>query len=392
MALTIVPSMTEAVIPRDQYETLRDCRYLNQASLGLIPRATLDAIVALLTDVGQHGNVRLTDEAEAGLLDSLRVAGAHLLGAPTHSVAVVSGASEGLGQLGAMLADPAASAVLVASDFPSVTYPWLNAQARLGMDITWTQDTPDTPLTAALIEAIDERTTVVCLSAVQFATGSLVDVSAVVARAREVGARVIVDVTQLAGAGPVSMRDWGADALVTSGYKWLSTHGGVALLAVNDQLLAENPRIVGWMGTDSPFDFRPESLELATDARRFELSTIAYSSAAGLRSSIDMLTDVGLPVLAGHASALAEELESSLATLGWMPFRPSVRPCASNHIVSMRHPAHDVTAIQARLAEHHGIVVGSRLGGLRVSLHGYNDSSDIAALTGALEEAASSGR
>src|SRR4029077_11194592 len=58
-----------------------------------------------------------------------------------------------------------------------------------------------------------ERTTVVCVSPVQFATGSQVDVAALVARARDVGARVVVDVTQMAGAAPVTMTHWGVDAL-----------------------------------------------------------------------------------------------------------------------------------------------------------------------------------
>ena len=111
------------------------------------------------------------------------------------------------------------------------------ARERLGMAIKWVEDAPGRDLTAALVDVIQDGTTVVCFSAVQYATGSLVDVGEVVRRAHAVGARVIVDVTQMAGAMAVSLRAWSADALVCSGYKWLSTHGGVALLAVDDALL-----------------------------------------------------------------------------------------------------------------------------------------------------------
>ena len=110
----------------------------------------------------------------------------------------------------------------MASDFPSVTCPWLAARDGLGMRIRWVRDTPARDLTLSLGDAISERTTVVCVSAVQFATGSQVDVAALSARARDAGARVVVDVTQLAGAAPVIMTQWGVDALVCSGYKWLS--------------------------------------------------------------------------------------------------------------------------------------------------------------------------
>ena len=215
----------------------------------------------------------------------------------------------------------------------------------------------------------------------------MVDVGEVVRCAHAVGARVIVDVTQMAGAMPVSHRSWAADALVCSGYKWLSTHGGVALLAVGDELLESVPPIVGWKGARHPFQFDPTTLALAPDARRFELSTIAYSSAVGLSSSIDLLTGAGLPAIAAHAEALARELVAAAVPLGWTPYRDLDAPGASHHIVSLRHPTFAAPPVQARLAEEHGIVVSSRGDGIRVSLHAYNDSSDIDALAGAFEHA-----
>ncbi len=378
--------MTSALIPRQQYAALERCVYLNQASLGLVPRRSTKAMVDFLVDVAQYGNVRLSDAAEERILDDLREAAAGLFEAPLRSVAVVGGASEALGQL-ALLASGGGEVVLVASDFPSVTYPWLVARERFGTVVKWVEDNPRWDLTAAVVDGIHSGTTAACFSAVQFATGSLVDVGEVVRRAHEVGARVIVDVTQMAGAMAVSQRSWSADALVCSGYKWLSTHGGVALLVVADDLLQGLPPIVGWKGTEHPFQFDPTTLALATDARRFELSTIAYSSAAGLSSSIELLTGVGFPALTRHAEALARELVVATVPHGWTPFRDLDAPGASHHIVSLRHPTLAAPAIQARLAEEHQIVVSSRGGGIRVSLHAYNDSSDIDALADAMGKA-----
>ena len=275
-------ALTSAVIPREEYAALERWVYLNQASLGLVPRRSTEAMVDFLVEVAQYGNVRLSDAAEERILDDLREAAAGLFDAPLRSVAVVGGASEALGQLAILTAKAGGEVVLVASDFPSVTYPWLVARERFGTVVRWVEDDPGQDLTAALVDGIRSGTTAVCFSAVQFATGSLVDVGEVARRAHAVGARVIVDVTQMAGAMPVSLRSWSADALVCSGYKWLSTHGGVALLAVADELLECVPPIVGWKGTQHPFQFDPTTLALASDARRFELSTIAYSSAAGL--------------------------------------------------------------------------------------------------------------
>jgi cysteine desulfurase/selenocysteine lyase len=375
--------LTSAVIPREEYAALEHCVYLNQASLGLVPRRSTEAMVEFLVGVAQYGNVRLSDAAEERILDGLREAAAGLFDAPLRSIAVVGGASEALGQLAILTAKAGGEVVLVASDFPSVTYPWLVARERVGMVVRWVEDAPGEDLTAALVDGIQSGTTAVCFSAVQFATGTLVDVGEVVRRAHAVGARVIVDVTQMAGAMPVSMRSWSADVLVCSGYKWLSTHGGVALLVVADELLQYVPPLVGWKGTQHPFQFDPTTLALASGARRFELSTIAYSSATGLKSSIG----VGFPALAEHAEALARELVAATAPHGWMPYRDLDARGASHHIVSLHHPTLAAPAIQARLAEERQIVVSSRGDGIRVSLHAYNDSSDIGALADALAEA-----
>ena len=149
------------------------------------------------------------------------------------------------------------------------------------------RDTPARDLTLSLGEAISERTTVVCVSAVQFATGSQVDVAALVARAREAGARVVVDVTQMAGAAPVTMTHWGADALVCSGYKWLSAPPGVALLAVTESLAAATPVIVGWKGSATPFDFTQQELSLA-----IRVSLHAYNSSDDIHALTHALASV----------------------------------------------------------------------------------------------------
>jgi len=155
------------LIDRGEYSALSGCTYLNQASLGLIPRTSLEASTRFLTEVAQYGNVHLSDQAEAEVLSTLRTAAAGLLGAPVTSVAVVGGASEGLGQLAGLLAAPEGEVILVPSDFPSVTYPWLAARRRCGMRIRWVPDDAATDLTLSLAEAISDRTTVVCVTPVR---------------------------------------------------------------------------------------------------------------------------------------------------------------------------------------------------------------------------------
>ncbi len=374
-----------AVLPREHYATLEHATYLNQASLGLIPRPSINHMTTFLSDVAQHGNAYLSDEQETAVLEDLRASGARILGAPIEAVAIVGGASEGLNQAASLLASPDGEVILVSTDFPCVTSPWLNAEQRLGMNIRWVDDLADGDLTASIIDAISPTTTVVCVSSVHYATGTKLDVAAVTGRAHEVGATVVVDVTQMAGALPVSMNDWQADVLVCSGYKWLSGHGGAALLAMSEPLIGRMPQIVGWMGTVAPFDFNATRLRPAGDARRFQLSTMAYSSAVGLTASLDLLERTGIDVIERHAAHLSDELLAEVAPFGWLPFH---RPSSANtarHITSLRHPDHDAGHVQRFLADIHNVHVSSRGARLRVSLHGYNDRSDVEALATGLK-------
>jgi selenocysteine lyase/cysteine desulfurase len=376
----LVPSL----IPRDDYAALGRCTYLNQAALGLIPVVAVEAMQEFVEQTAQFGNLYLTDEQEAATLDGVRAAGADLLGAPVDAIAVVGGASEGLGQVASLLEPEDGTVVLVSSDFPSVTYPWLVMAERLPVTLRFVDDRPDRDLTDDLEAAVDPGTVVVSFSAVQYATGTVVDTERVARRAHEVGARVVVDATQLAGAAPVRMHDWRADAVVTSGYKWLSAHGGVALLALTPDLAERRPHLVGWKGAEHPFAFDARSINLAGGARRFELSTMSYASAVGLHASIGLLSSVGLDRIEHHARQLAQRLVAGVAELGWRPFRPLDDPAAASHIVSLRHADHEPAAVARRLADEHGVICGGRAGGLRISLHAYNDDVDIDRLTDVL--------
>jgi selenocysteine lyase/cysteine desulfurase len=374
------------LVSRRDYAALAESVYLNQAALGLIPTDSVEVMVRHLTETAQFGNVHLTDDQELHILDDLRQAGATLLGAAPECVAVLGGASEGLAIAASLMRG--GEVVLVPTDFPSVTYPWLVASAPDTPErvVTWVEDRADRDLTDALIEAIHPDVAAVCVSAVMYATGSQIDCARLASRAHEAGARLILDATQLAGAGAIDMTGWRSDVVVTSGYKWLSSHGGVALLAVTHDLLDALPPHPGWMGSEQPFAFDGRRLRPARGARRFEQSTLAYASALGLTRSINRFNALGYDAIEAHARRLADELIETVQPLSWRPFRPLDDPSASSHVVALRHPTLDTATVRSKLHDQHRIITSARLDAIRVSLHAYNDSSDIDALAGALTQ------
>ena len=377
--------MISSLFDRQDYATLDQNYYLNQASLGLIGRPAVHEMHKFIDDYAQHGNCYMSDKDEVAYLGSLRSVGAKLFSCPLSQVAIVAGASEILAQLPLMIQPKAGSTIVaMASDFPAITRPWLRHQSLHNCRIRFVKDSQSENPTDALIEVIDENTSIVAVSSVQFATGTAIDMHRISKAAAEVGARLIVDVTQDLGARSVDVGTWNADAVVCSGYKWLGGHGGVALAAMSPKLLKKVPPMTGWMGAPVPFDFDAKSLLMANDARRYTQSTMSYASIACLTTAIEQLLDIGKPNIETHANRLANLLIKEAAEHGWLPYRSLGDSAACSHIISLSHPKRPLKKIMSALASRK-IICSSRGGRIRVSIAPYNDENDIDMLIQALK-------
>jgi cysteine desulfurase/selenocysteine lyase len=369
--------MIPSSLNRLDYPSLRQSVYLNQASLGLIGQPAVTAMHTFIDDVARHGNLYMSDNDEVGYCETLRERAARLLNCDLAKVAIVAGASEILGQLPFLLQPRLNSTILaVSSDFPAITRPWLRLAAQKNHRVRFVDDQPTCNLTDTLIEAIDGNTAVVAVSSVQYATGTVVDISRLRRSTAQVGARLIVDATQTAGAMRVDAAAWDADAVVASGYKWLGGHGGVALAIISPLLLEQIPPLPGWMGASDPFEFDATSVSLANDARRYTQSTMSYASMAGLTVAVEQLLLLGQARIEAHARTLAAMLVSDASKYGWQPFRSLGDPAASPHIISLGHPRESVQAVVKSLRGLN-IVCGIRGGRIRISLAPYNDASDV---------------
>jgi selenocysteine lyase/cysteine desulfurase len=273
--------------------------------------------------------------------------------------------------------------IAVATDFPAITRPWLRLAERGQCLVEFVEDRPESDLTADIVARIDERTSVVAVGWVQYATGTVIDAPRLRAATDEADVRLILDVTQGAGAMRCDAGTWRADLVVSSGYKWLGGHGGVAIGALAPDVIVQTPPLPGWMGAPSPFAFDATRLPLAEGARRFTQSTMSYLSVVGLTTAMDQLLAVGLDRVEEHATRLRDLLVDAVEDRGWQPFRHRGDPAAAAHIVSLRRRGEASAGILERL-RHAGIMCSVRGDRLRVSLAPYNDEDDIGALAAAL--------
>ncbi len=378
--------MISSLSSRSQYSSLTDSIYLNQASLGLIGQPAVSAMHTYLDDFGRHGNLYMSDADEVAFFSPLRENAATLLNCLPERLAVISSAGEMLSQLPYLFRPPAGGKIIaVSSDFPAITRPWIAYAESHDNELLFVNEQMDKDLTAALIEKTDERTSVVAVSYVQFSTGTRADIHRLREATRKLGAFLVVDVTQAAGAVPIDAQSWEADVVVCSGYKWLGGHGGVGLAVMSPEFLKQTPPAPGWMGAPDPFDMQATRLPLADDARRYTQSTMSYISMRGLTVAIGELLALGSKKIEAHAKSLARLLVDELDGSSWAPYRSIDDKAASAHIITLWHPGGGVENTVKTLRDAN-IICGSRNDRIRISLAHFNDENDIRSLVRVLRQ------
>jgi kynureninase len=187
-------------------------------------------------------------------------------------------------------------------EFPSVRYLY-QAQRRRGADV---EVVPDAD---AVLEAIDERTLLVPLSHVLFKTGEIQDVEAIVGRAHEAGALVVLDAYQSVGSVPLDVTGLGVDFAVGGSVKWLCGGPGAGWLYVRPELIERlEPTFTGWQAHARPFAFEPEQ-EYASGAARFLTGTPNVPALYAASAGYDIVEEVGVERIRERSSRQTALLE-----------------------------------------------------------------------------------
>ncbi len=304
--MTITPAlMPQLARYREDYPILSDSVYMNSNSMGAMPRAAAEALQEY-TELWQRQGVeswgpwfQLIDETADSVA---RFFG----GVPGHT---------SLNQNVAFFQAAVASTidwsgsrtkvVMTELQFPNVIYVWERYQA-LGarLHLVPSDDGVDVP-TERILDAIDEQTAIVPISHAIYVSGALLDVDAICARAREVGAQVMVDVYQTAGVVPFDVQRWGADFVVGGSHKWLCGGPGTAFLYTRpDRIASLQPRTTGWMAHAQPFAFEPAPIRYADRAWRFMGGTPSIPAYYVARAAYRNLHEVGVEQIRAHNLAL----------------------------------------------------------------------------------------
>ncbi len=359
---------------RQQFPSLNNLIYLNTATFGQLPMRSSEAACQHFARRDQTASMDFL--AWFDDLEPLRAALARLLHAQTGDIAFIPNASTALAlAISSIDWQPDDEMLTLRNEFPNQLYAHAAVGAR-SVECDW----------GDFAANITERTRLVLLSTVNWATGLRPDLSTIVPALRSRGIVVYLDGTQSIGALALDTASVQPDFVAVDAYKWMISANGAGFLYVHPEMRKRlPPQVIGWR---SDYDWRSvNSLHqgaprFGETAEKYEPGMLPFPSLYSLKASVEWMEEIGLAVIEERVLQLAELLRGGLTRLG-AEFFPEQPHCLPSQIMAARLPGRDSVAIAKSLAEQ-GIVISSRYGYLRISAHFYNTERDVEALLQAL--------
>jgi cysteine desulfurase / selenocysteine lyase len=363
--------------------------YFDHAAVAPLPQPTAAAICDFADQAARLGDTLWPQWAEEN--ERLRAEFADLLHCEAAEIALIPNTSYGINLVAEGIRWEAGDNIVIpAGEFPSNVFPWQNqqrhgVQLRVVPGIAGDSGTVDT---AALLAAIDSRTRIVAASWVGYASGYRLDLQSLVAGVHQAGALFFLDAIQGLGVFPLDLRSIPIDFLAADGHKWLLGPEGAGVAMIRQQhldLLQCVP--VGWNSVRAAHQFGHAELDLKPAASRFEIGSQNMLGMRALRQSLAIFAAVtavhGPSAIADRVLGLTARLNDALRRVG---ASTSVAESEQNRsgIVTFALPGVSAARIR-QLAAERQVAVSCRGIGVRVSIHAYNNESDIQRLIDAIE-------
>lgn len=363
---------------RDQFH-LPGKHYFLSHSIGAQPK-TYDAVLAetYLEPWRTAGEKAWDPWFEA--LDAFRDGLAPLIGAQANDICPQTNVSSGLAKILFGLPDRPTrrKIVLTEDDFPTVGFT-LGQARRLGYELVFLPGGERLADPDAWAPAFQDDVQLVLATQVFSNTAVLAPCAEIARRAKEAGVFSVFDIAQAAGAVPVKLDEWGADFALGTSQKYLCSGTGAAFLwASRDAAAQSQPMDVGWFSHENPFEFDIRHFKYAEGAARFSGGVPSFGPFAGATAAQAIFNDIGVDAIYAYNQRLISTLTDALPEDAFLSTRTQgARGSAA--ILKVRD--YDAAAADLREA---GVIHDTRKGGVRVSIHLYNDENDVAALVDAL--------
>ena len=369
---------------RSEFPVTETYIYMNHAGVAPLSRRVQDAMAGFIEDATLYGAVHADDWAETAA--ACRVTAARLINADTTEIAFMKNTTQGI-LIAANGIDwrDGDNVVTTAVEFPANVYPWWGLKERYGVNTRMVTERDGRIYVEDIAAAIDERTRVLTISHVEFASGFRNDIEALGELCRERDIWFVVDAIQSLGVVEVDVKSCNIDILAADGHKWLLAPEGAAIFYCanerREQLINTN---VGWASVVNPRDFLNYDLTQKPDATRFEEGSYNSVGLYGLKAAIDLLHDIGIPAIKARVLELTARLIAGLAEKGYCVITPKANADRAGIVIfeSERHPPAEI--YETLYTEN--IITAERGNGVRASPHFYNTTSEIECLLEVLPE------
>lgn len=379
------------VCRRGDFSVPTGTHYLNCAFMGPLPRVAEAAGVAAAREKSTPWTIGPQDFFETS--DTVRAHFARIVGGRPSDVAIHPSVSYAVATAARNLPVERGSRIVVlAEQFPGNVYAWhrlaLERDAELVTVARPDSATPGAAWNAAILEAVSPGTAVVALPHIHWTDGTVFDLITIGARARGVGAALVVDGTQSIGAMPFSVDQVQPDMLVAAGYKWLLGPYSTALTWLGERFAEGEPLEEGWIARQGSEDF--QGLVDYTDSYgpgrvRYDVGERSnFALLPVLEAALAYVANLGADRVRSYCEDITTPLIEGARELG---FGVEEEAWRARHLFGLRMPAGlDLHGLRDQLSERR-VFVSLRGSALRVSPNVYNDEVDVAALIAALEEA-----
>jgi cysteine desulfurase/selenocysteine lyase len=357
--------------------------YLNHAAVSPPPTTTVQAVQAQLRDVAENGS--LNYRHWVATKERARKLAADMIGARPEQIAFMRNTSDCLSTIANGLRwRTGDNLVTFRNEFPSNIYPWLRLREAFGVEVRMCEERDGRIDLDDMIGLIDERTRIVAISQVQYASGFRADLERLGRAARAHDALLVVDVIQAMGVIPTNVAVELIDVAAGAGHKWLLTPEGVGILYLSDRARARvEPTLVGWTSVPQPEDYSNFEQGWNRGALAWETGTGPTALIHGLEASLKLLTETGVERIAAYLEHLTDYLCERLSN---RPYQivSARRPGEKSQIVCVRHNGGPTPmALYAHLKQRN-IITAPRGDRLRIAPHLYNTREEIDALVDAL--------
>lgn len=380
--------------------------FLDSACVSLMPRQGEQALRKLSEELLScpAGDASAHHIALDRTAEDVRREAARLIGSRPEDIALIESTTHGLQIIAEAVPLASGDKVLVGgTEFPGLAVPWIGRQARGGFAIEVMPAKDGRLRVEDFAQAADGRTKLILLSSVQWCTGFRADLAAFAQFAEERQITLVVDAIQELGAMPIDVGRTPVDFLVTGGHKWLNAPVGRGFLYIHPRQVERlRPEHWGYLNIAEPeegwaeFFGNPKLPPVNTyrflqSARRFEIGgTANYPGNVVLAASLQLMNELGKPAIEQHIRQLTDLLIDRLQSIGAKVVSPPEPEARSGIISFTLGQGSEKDRECLGFLRQRRILVSQRYtggqGGLRVSVHFFNNAEDVQQLVEAVRE------